>query len=173
MASSTTLQLDKSSWPSQILLVCRLGKRRVTQETQTLPAPNHTPYCTNTPTLLLYDASSSRALAHTDILEDEYVAWEGGSAWCLSGPLKRLAYSRIDLSLLQHQSTSQAKHGTTRHFPDSISLLGTLGPGDRRLCMRLVLVSFTLIYSCCYYSTMRHSTIDLSLFNTSEESLRD
>ena len=24
-----------------------------------------------------------------------------------------------------------------------------------------------------YYSTMRHSTIDLSLFNTSEESLRD
>ena len=30
----------------------------------------------------------------------------------------------------------------------SISLLGTLGPGDRRLCMRFVLVSFTLIYSC-------------------------
>ena len=29
----------------------------------------------------------------------------------LSGPLKRLAYSRIDLSLLQHQPTSQEKHG--------------------------------------------------------------
>ena len=27
MASSTTLQLDKSSWPSQILLVCCLGER--------------------------------------------------------------------------------------------------------------------------------------------------
>ena len=26
----------------------------------------------------------------------------------------------------------------------SISLLGTLGPGDRRLCMRLVPVSFTV-----------------------------
>ena len=26
MVSSTTLQLDKSSWPLQILLVCRLGK---------------------------------------------------------------------------------------------------------------------------------------------------
>ena len=31
--------------------------------------------------------------------------------------------------------------------------------------MRLVLVSFTLIYSCI----IRHSMIDLSLFNTSEE----
>ena len=124
MAPSTTLQLDKFSWPSQILLVCRLGKGWATQETQTLPAPNHTPYGTNTPTLtacIHSIASSSRALA--DILEDEYVAWEGGSAWCFSGPLKRLAYSRIDLSLLQRQSTSQAKHGrlrTTRHFPASV-----------------------------------------------------
>ena len=43
MASSTTLQLDKSLWPSQILLVC---KGSATPETQTLPAPNHTPYGT-------------------------------------------------------------------------------------------------------------------------------
>ena len=62
----------------------------------------------------------------------------------LHGTLKRLAYSRIDLSLLQRQSTSQEKHGrlrTTRHFPASVY-------GDRGLSMRLVLVSFTLIYSC-------------------------
>ena len=45
-----------------------------------------------------------------------------GSAWCLSGRLKRLAYSRIDLSLLQHQSTSQEKHGRLRHFPASVNL---------------------------------------------------
>ena len=55
-------------------------------------------------------------------------------------------------SLLQRQSTSQAKHGrlrTTRHFPASVYWVpGSLGPGDRRLCMRLVLVSFTLFYSC-------------------------
>ena len=47
MASSTALQLDKSSWPSQILLVCRLGKGPATPGTpgtQTLPVPNHTPY---------------------------------------------------------------------------------------------------------------------------------
>ena len=85
-------------------------------------------------TLLLHAPSSSRALA--DILEDEYVAWEGRSAWCLSGPLKRLAYSKIDLSLLQHQSTSQAKHGRlaqNHQTFSSICLLGTLGPGNRRL----------------------------------------
>ena len=56
--SSTTLQLGKSSWPLQILLVCRLGKGSATPETQTLLAPNHTPYHSrdirlNTPTLLL------------------------------------------------------------------------------------------------------------------------
>ena len=43
MASSTALQLDKSSLPSQILLVYRLGKASTTPETQTLPALNHTP----------------------------------------------------------------------------------------------------------------------------------
>ena len=38
------VQLDKSSWPLKILLVCRLGKGSVTPEIQTLPATNHTPY---------------------------------------------------------------------------------------------------------------------------------
>ena len=77
-----------------------------------------------------------------------------GSAWCLSGPLKRLAYSRIDLSLLQHQSTGYLR---TR--------------GDRRLCMRLVHVSFTVIYSCIIIPLyeMLH---DRPFSVTSEESLR-
>ena len=48
--------------------------------------------------------------------------------------------ARIDLSLLQRQSTFQEKHGRLRHFPASVNFIG---PGDRRLCMRLVLVSFT------------------------------
>ena len=41
---------------------------------------------------------------------------------------------------------------------------------DSRLCMRLVLVSFTLVYRC-----MRHSTIDLSLlylFSVTSQRLR-
>ena len=47
--------------------------------------------------------------------------------------------SKIDLSLLQRQSASQEKHGSMGDstFP-SISLLG-IGPGDRKLCMRLAL----------------------------------
>ena len=40
---------------------------------------------------------------------------EGGSAGCLSRPLNR---ARIDLSLLQRQSTSQEKHGRLRKPPD-------------------------------------------------------
>ena len=53
-----TLQLGKSSWHSQILLVCCLGKGSATPERQTLLAPNHTPYGRdirlNMPTLLLH-----------------------------------------------------------------------------------------------------------------------
>ena len=49
-----------------------------------------------------------------------------GSAWCFSGPLKRLAFSRI----ISREAWETQNHQT---FP-SISLLGTLGPGDRRLC---------------------------------------
>ena len=87
-----------------------------------------------------------------------------GSAWFLSARLKRLAYSRIDLSLLQRQSTSQEKHGRLRHFPAS-------GPGDRRLCMRLVLVSFTTAALLFRYN---YETLHNRPFSvTSEERLRD
>ena len=58
MASGTVQQLDKSSWPSQIPIVCRLGKGSPIPETHI--APNHTPTIAdtvpkwlNTPTLLL------------------------------------------------------------------------------------------------------------------------
>ena len=51
-----------------------------------------------------------------------------------------MLYSKIDLSLLQRQSASQEKHGSMGDSTfSSISLLGILGPGDRRLCMTLAL----------------------------------
>ena len=43
MASDVAEQLDKSSWPSQILLVCCLGKGLTTPETQTLHQLQTTP----------------------------------------------------------------------------------------------------------------------------------
>ena len=56
MASGTVQQLDKSSWPSQIPIVCCLGKGSPMPETHI--APNHTPTIAdfvpkwlNTPTL--------------------------------------------------------------------------------------------------------------------------
>ena len=56
MASGTVQQLDKSSWPSQIPIVCHLGKGSPMPETHI--APNHTPTIAdfvpkwlNTPTL--------------------------------------------------------------------------------------------------------------------------
>ena len=59
MASGTVQQLDKSSWPSQIPIVCRLGK--VSPMPETHIAPNHTPTIAdtvpkwlNTPTLRYY-----------------------------------------------------------------------------------------------------------------------
>ena len=59
MASGTVQQLDKSSWPSQIPIVYRLGKGSPIPETHV--APNHTPTIAdfvpkwlNTPTLLYY-----------------------------------------------------------------------------------------------------------------------
>ena len=98
-------------------------------------------------------------------------AWEGGStwclgnmdagsAWCLSGRLKRLAYSRIDLSLLQRQSTSQEKHGRLRHFPASVNL----GPGGRRLCTDETCACIIPLYETLH---------NLPFSVTSEESLRD
>ena len=56
-----------------------------------------------------HNCSSSRALA--DILEDGVRSLGRWICMVLEWTLKRLAYSRIDLSLLERQSTSQAKHG--------------------------------------------------------------
>ena len=44
MASSTAYELGKSSWPSQILLVCRLGTESASSETQTLTRSKPHPY---------------------------------------------------------------------------------------------------------------------------------
>ena len=46
MATGTVQQLDKSSWPSQIPIVCRLGKGSPMPETHI--APNHTPTIADT-----------------------------------------------------------------------------------------------------------------------------
>ena len=87
-----------------------------------------------------------------------------GSAWCLSGPLKRLAFSRI----ISREAWETQNHQTFSR----ISLLGTLGPGDRRLCirMRVVLVSFTLIYSYIIplYETLHDRPFLLHLKRASE-----
>ena len=129
MLSSTTLQLGKSSWPSQILLMCRLGKGSANCQLQTTP-PTVLDIRLNTPThYVLYCsiASSSRALA--DILEIRSL----GRWICMVlewiRPLKRLAYSRINLSLLQRQSTSLGRLRNHQTF-SSTTLLGTfIGPG--------------------------------------------
>ena len=85
--------------------------------------------------------------------------WDGGSAWSLSGPLKRLVHSRIDLSLLQCHFSYQEKHGTLHNRPQihlkrvsetknhqKFSYWGTREPRDwagrhfmRSECMVLVL----------------------------------
>ena len=44
MASSTAYELGKSSWPSQILLICRLGTGSTSSETQTLTRSKPHPY---------------------------------------------------------------------------------------------------------------------------------
>ena len=115
MVSSTTLQLDQSLWPLQILLVCCLGKG---PGTQTLPAPNHTPYGSDIrlsmPTLLLHAHTGGRVCLIPPLEVASNVCfwtWEGGSA----GPLGRLAYSMINLTLLQRQSTSHDR-GRSRNF---------------------------------------------------------
>ena len=69
--------------------------------------------------------------------------------------LKRLAYSRIDLSLCCSVSLHLKEHAweTQNH---------------QTFCVSLVLVSFTLIYRAACPLLVKHSTII-----TSEESLRD
>ena len=124
--------------------MCLLGKGSANCQLQTTH-PTVLDIQLNTPThYVLYCsiASSSRALA--DILEIR-----GLGRWiCMVlewiRPLKRLANSRI-VSLLQRQSTSLGRLRNHQTF-SSTTLLGTfIGPGK---CMRLVLVSSTLIYSC-------------------------
>ena len=95
MASSTTLQLGKSSWPSQILLMCRLGKGSANCQLQTTP-PTVLDIWWNTPThYVLYCSIAFRSRALADILEVRSL----GRWICMVlewiRPLKRLAYSRI------------------------------------------------------------------------------
>ena len=85
-----------------------------------------------------------------------YLDLEGGNRICMvlewTLGLKRLAYSRIDLSLCC-----------------SFSLKGTWETQNHQtFCVSLVLVSFTLIYRAACPFLVKHSTII-----TSEESLRD
>ena len=90
-------------------------------------------------------------------------SWEGG----LSGPLKRLAYSMQDRPFSAWE--------TQNHAPDifqhqSTGYLRTRGQETLyETCACVIHTNLQLHY----YSTMRHSTIDLSLFSTSEESFRD
>ena len=74
----------------------------------------------------------------TEVANNVWICtWEGGSAWCLSERLG-LAYSKIDLSLLQHQSASQEKQEDSTF--SSISLLGILArTRGQEVCMRLAL----------------------------------
>ena len=99
--------------------------------------------------------------------------WEGGYAWCLSGPcLKRLglAYSKINLSLLQHQSASQEKHGSMADSTFfSVSLLGILGPGDSRLCVRLALHVHYRPFSVTSEESLRDSEPPLIGYRSTKE----
>ena len=98
MASGTVQQLDKSSWPSQIPIVCRLGKGSPIPETHV--APNHTPTIAdfvpkwlNTPTLL-YCWDLARDLASLQLMQllrpldttrqvGGYLHLEGGNRICM------------------------------------------------------------------------------------------
>ena len=87
-----------------------------------------------------------------------WVDLEGGNRICMvlewTLGLKRLAYSRIDLSLC---------------CSVSVHLKGTWETQNHQtFCVSLVLVSFTLIYRAACPFLVKHSTII-----TSEESLRD
>ena len=124
MASSTAFQLGKSSWPSQILLVYRLGKASTTPETQTLSAPNHTPFGSRYTVEHAYQRIASQKKC-MDLALGKWICMVQKKCmdlalgkwicmvleWTLSKRLG-LAYSKIDLSLLQCQSASQEKHGS-------------------------------------------------------------
>ena len=76
-----------------------------------------------------------------------------------------LVNSKIDLSLLQHQSASQEKHGSMGD--SSNSLLGILGPEDRRLCMRLALHVHYRPFLKRASETQNHGTRDRRLHEVS------
>ena len=157
MASGRVQQLDKSSWPSQIPIVCRLGKGSPMPETHI--APNHTPTiadfvpkcCTTGIWLMQLALDTTRQVGG-------YLDLEGGNRICMvlewTIGLKRLAYSRIDLSLCCSVSL---------HFKEIWET-----QNHQTFCVSLVLVSFTLIYRAVCPFLVKHSTII-----TSEESLRD
>ena len=129
------------------MLVCRLEQRiGNARNTNIVPAPNHTPMVAdirlNMPTLLLDLAMLGRQEGVFDsilevasnIMYLDLGRWITGSAWCLSGPLKRPGSTFLCCSV--SLATSQEKHE------------GDSEPPDINFCMRLLLVSFTLIYSC-------------------------
>ena len=124
-----------------------------TPETQTMPAPNHTPYGIRYTVEHAYStgtvcsiASSSRALA--DILEVHNLG--GGSAWCLSGPLMKLAYSAAASVFISREAWETQNHQT-------FSSISTLGPGDGRLCM---------MYETC--ACVIHTNLQLHYYSTSQ-----
>ena len=154
MASSTTLQLGKSSWPSQILLVCRLGKRWTTQETQTLPAPNHTLSGTRyMPTLLLHCtiASSSRALA--DILEYSLGRCDVDPHGALL--FHYIRHSTIDLSLLHLKTASETQNHLTFSYwvPEH---QGTGGLSVSNLCLCHSHLSTHIVSCMCISIVILH-----------------
>ena len=77
-----------------------------------------------------------------------------GSAWCLSGPLKRLAYSRIDLSLLQRQRSMGDSEPPDIFQHQSTGYLRTRGQETLYDSPAALLFHY-----------MRRSTIDLSLLH--------
>ena len=88
MASGTVKQLDKSSWPSQIPIVCRLGKGSPMPETHI--APNHTPTIAdfvpkwlNTPTLLYLASLQLLRPLDTTRQVGGYLHLEGGNRICM------------------------------------------------------------------------------------------
>ena len=93
-------------------------------------------------------------------------AWEGGfymvlrqhgSAWCLV-----LEWTPEEASLLQDRPFSAAALVYISREAWEAQTFSSISE-DRRLCMRLVLVSFTTAALLFLY--MRHSTIDLSLLH--------
>ena len=97
MASSTALQLDKSSWPLQILLVYRLGIASTTPETQTrntniASSKYHTPLNTPTTATPLQQKKAKGLVYLTSSLGMQlatlWLSWEVADLW--SRTLSRL-----------------------------------------------------------------------------------